>query len=818
MSLGALGKIEALLGLDNTEFRNGLKDADQQLSKFSQSIAPVAAALTAAFAGSVASLAVFTKFSSAQTEAELKLASAIRGTGAAIDPERIKAYAAELQKVTKFGDETTISAAAMLATFGLTEDQLVSLLPRIQNLSALYGMDLSQAAMAMGKALTMGAGALSRYGVVLTEAEKKAYNMGTQTEKVAMLMKLLDKNTGPAAQMLANTASGAFQQLQNAAGDVAEQLGFIVDSPITAGLKGLTELATNLGNAISNTSEETKTLASKLVIGGVAVTGLLAGLTGIVALYPAIKGIVVTFGVMSSAFLAALPIIIAIGAGIVGLVMIIGSLKKAWDNNLFGMRDTTKNFVKAVKSLWFDMIKGVQNAWKKFSDGVTDLQLDAMAYIKGMSPEETYLMKQAFKAKPIELDIGEGIEGAFKAGKDILSTTIGDLKDTFKTGAGVIANALGVSGLSDKLSEAFKFSKVDTGVGSGGGGMSARSGGGGSTTASGGFTPQDVAEQTRKHQDYWAKVDQFNQVVSGALSNALGRAGDLGAIASNAMQAFQAGPMAGIISVGVDLLTRTKEFGQLMAAMNPILGQLMDVAGVLMGALKGVIVGFLPLVTLMLSFVKPILEALTPVFRIVFEVLRGVALVIAYIFKALGTVWNGIVGAIQKVLYGIDKAVSWLGIDAIGDLADSFDNLKVGMDGVNEAIDTLKNTSWDEATQAGETADQLGNAENEAADFSDAMKSVNEELTNIPAGFKVALSRFRATSPEYGSNLERAIDQSGLNPGGVTIQNVTFNGVTTAQGLWRELKTVIEQDNFNAGAGGGSSTDAGFDPGSWISG
>jgi len=164
-----------------------------------------------------------------QEVSHAKLSAAIKGTAQSIDQSRLEKLAADLQKVTTFGDEATIEMMALLTTFNLTQDQIESLAPRIQNISAIMGTDMQSAAIAVGKAIsTANWGALTRFGIIIDEDTQKS---GDFVE----IMKAIDRNTGPAAEELAKGA-GAAEQLANQFGDLREVAGEALIPVLKAGV------------------------------------------------------------------------------------------------------------------------------------------------------------------------------------------------------------------------------------------------------------------------------------------------------------------------------------------------------------------------------------------------------------------------------------------------------------------------------------------------------------------------------------------------------------------------------------------------------
>ncbi|HUU55688.1 MAG TPA: hypothetical protein VMY87_12280 [Armatimonadota bacterium] len=233
----------------------------------SASIAMVAlGAATVAMAGK--SIAAFRT----QEVAEAKLRSAIRGTAQAIDQSRLEKLAADLQKVTTFGDEASIAMMAMLVSFNLTQDKVESLAPRIQNIAAFMGIDMQSAAIAVGKAIAMNsATALNRFGVIIDEAAMKSGNFND-------ILQSIDRNTGPAAEELAKGA-GAAEQLKNEIGDLQESIG----GALLPGLRLVTAVAKPVVAVFKAIADSPigKVLIPIGTAGGIAAGGL--GMIGLAA-------------------------------------------------------------------------------------------------------------------------------------------------------------------------------------------------------------------------------------------------------------------------------------------------------------------------------------------------------------------------------------------------------------------------------------------------------------------------------------------------------------------------------------------------------
>jgi len=194
----------------------------------------IAALAAAAAVGAIVSrIGDWIAAASKQEIAETKLETTLRNVTGATDDQiqSLKEQAAALQQVTTYGDEATISAQAMLGTFGLTADQIKALTPGLLDMAAAMDQsgegtgDLTSQSIALGKALTDGIGSLKRYGVTITDAQEAQWKLADQNTKVAMLTEILAGNFSGLAEAVGNTFAGSVQKAKNAAGDAQEEFG-----------------------------------------------------------------------------------------------------------------------------------------------------------------------------------------------------------------------------------------------------------------------------------------------------------------------------------------------------------------------------------------------------------------------------------------------------------------------------------------------------------------------------------------------------------------------------------------------------------------
>lgn len=176
------------------------------------------------------------KAAAQQTEAEMKLSIAMHNHQNATEEaiSSVKDYAAELQGVGVVGDEVAIAGASKLAMYTKESESINKLLPAMEDLAvAQYGLNVSSTQMEavaklLGRAMHGNYIMLSRYGIVLSDAQQKLLKYGTEEQRVAVLSQAVSAAVGGMNTNLANTYAGRVQQLSNAFGDLKEELGYLL--------------------------------------------------------------------------------------------------------------------------------------------------------------------------------------------------------------------------------------------------------------------------------------------------------------------------------------------------------------------------------------------------------------------------------------------------------------------------------------------------------------------------------------------------------------------------------------------------------------
>lgn len=161
-----------------------------------------------------------------QEDAERKLAAAIRATGGEVDANmtRFKAFASQLQSVTRIGDETTLRILQIATAQGLSADSAERATRNAIAMQAAFGVS-ADSAIRMTAALEQGdATMLRRYIPALRSVEDETLMVSKAQEILAGAFTL--------AEAEAQTSTGRIIQLKNSLGDLMEDIGGIVANAI----------------------------------------------------------------------------------------------------------------------------------------------------------------------------------------------------------------------------------------------------------------------------------------------------------------------------------------------------------------------------------------------------------------------------------------------------------------------------------------------------------------------------------------------------------------------------------------------------------
>jgi hypothetical protein len=132
--------------------------------------------------------------------------------------DALRDYNAEMARKTRFDDDAFASGQAVLAQFGLNENQLRDLSPLLADYAAKTGQDLPTAAGLIGRAMMGNGRALKALGINFKATGDKAKDLTT-------IQGLLAAKVGGFASKDAKTAQGQLEILKNRFGEVKESIG-----------------------------------------------------------------------------------------------------------------------------------------------------------------------------------------------------------------------------------------------------------------------------------------------------------------------------------------------------------------------------------------------------------------------------------------------------------------------------------------------------------------------------------------------------------------------------------------------------------------
>lgn len=236
-----------------------------------------------------------------QQEAETKLASNMRNTIGASDAEiqSIKDLCSAQQQLGVIGDEVQLAGAQELAVHVRHTETLKTLIPAMNDMIAKEkGLSATQEsatniAKMLGKVMDGQVTVLRRYGITASDAQLEILKLGTEEERAAVLSQLIADKMGGVNRELAKTSSGRVQQLSNALGDVAEQVGSVatVAMPYVAMAAQLTTAYTGFMKLTTGIKAATTAFVAFNAVTKVSVIGVIvAALAGGIAYLSSVTG------------------------------------------------------------------------------------------------------------------------------------------------------------------------------------------------------------------------------------------------------------------------------------------------------------------------------------------------------------------------------------------------------------------------------------------------------------------------------------------------------------------------------------------------
>jgi hypothetical protein len=242
------------------------KQAESSTEKLTKNVKKLAAAVGLGFG--TAQVLAFGKASvkaalEAQAQQE-RLANLVKVTVGATDAQiqALNDQAAALQAIGVVNKENITQTQSQLATFNLQIDTIKTLTPAILDYvtaekgAAASADQFKQMTNGLAQALNGNFASLTKVGFVLDAQTKKTIKSGTETERAAALVKVLDSTYKDFNKNLANTPTGQMQKLANAADDAKQIIGEgLIDALVGLGEdKSVQNLAASMQNFATETA------------------------------------------------------------------------------------------------------------------------------------------------------------------------------------------------------------------------------------------------------------------------------------------------------------------------------------------------------------------------------------------------------------------------------------------------------------------------------------------------------------------------------------------------------------------------------------
>jgi len=254
--------------------QKNLGDAENKVDKMAGKMQSYGAAMVGAAGVAAVGLGKLASMAGEAEVAQAKLDNSIANSSQSFtnNGAALNDLASSLQKVTAADDESIKGAEAVLAQFGLTEDQILSLTPLVVDLSRKMGVDMDTAAKTVAKSVNGSTGALKKMGIDVA-------SLGEGSTDAERTLSALQKTVGGFARGEAQTFSGQLAIAKNLLSELGETVGVGAAGTlkdIVGGFNGLAGRLTEVNPGLSSAVGSFLTLSS-IGVGGLGAISFAAG-------------------------------------------------------------------------------------------------------------------------------------------------------------------------------------------------------------------------------------------------------------------------------------------------------------------------------------------------------------------------------------------------------------------------------------------------------------------------------------------------------------------------------------------------------------
>lgn len=263
-------------GLDKA--LSDIRRAEGGFNKFKAGIKGLALPASVTFAAISAGAFASVKAAIAAEASQKRLAKILTTTGGATEEQIIalNKQAAALEKVGVVSKENITITQSQLATFDLQGRTIAKLTPAILDYvtaekgATATGDDFKSMTNGLAQALNGQFGALTRVGFVLDDDTKKKIANGTESERAAAIVEVLNSTYKGFNETLLDTPEGSLIKLQQEFGRISEELG----KALLPAVMIVTPMITQLFTFIADNSDVFLVLAGVVAVATGAIVAL----------------------------------------------------------------------------------------------------------------------------------------------------------------------------------------------------------------------------------------------------------------------------------------------------------------------------------------------------------------------------------------------------------------------------------------------------------------------------------------------------------------------------------------------------------------
>lgn len=380
---------------DISKFQDALKNAEKQTEGLDKALSSTAKVSGAAFAALTAIIGTSIASYAEQDRVEQKLNATLANTGriSGVTAEQVGELTEKYNRLTTYQDEAIMSAQTVLASFSKISSKAFPEATRATlDLATGLGIDLSSAAEVVGRALQNPAESVDKFGkaigVKFTPYQKEMIEVMQKSGDVAgaqgVLLKALEGKYNGLAEATTK-GTGEFTQIKKAMDDVYKAIG----QELTPVVLKLTSGFKDFFIALAKNKEFIEMASRVLLVGG-ALSGVVVGLTGAALAFLKIREVMIaTNVVIKSMSLSFKGLIGATGIGL--LVIILTDLALNWDvrfkqmsaifnaftKNITDVGSGLATFLRGVFNLDMAQVKqGLNQVKEAFSNGFGEIKAD----------------------------------------------------------------------------------------------------------------------------------------------------------------------------------------------------------------------------------------------------------------------------------------------------------------------------------------------------------------------------------------------------------------------------------------------------------